>query len=422
MNPRTTARGVAPGAAKAGQAQGTEEDGHSPLGNVRVLDIASFMAAPMTAMWLADFGADVIKVEHPRGDMMRSWGSVKDGVPLFWKVVGRNKRSITLDLHLPKGQELLRRLATRVDVVVENFRPGTLARWGLAYPDLSALNPRLVMLSISAFGQTGPYSSRAGFGTLAEAMSGYAHVTGQPGGPPTLPSFGLADAVTGLCGAYAVLVALHERDSISGRGQAIDLGIYEPMLTMLGHHLIDYDQLGIVAERLGSRLPFASPRNAFMTGDGNWVAMSCSAQSVFERACRAIGREDLLHDPRFSDNQARTIHADTLDAVFADWIGGHTADEVLATLNDAGAAVAPIYSVEGVFADPHFRSRHNIVEVDDPDLDRVRMQNVVPKLSRTPGRIRHAGPRLGEHNREIYGEWLGLDEPALADLAAEGVV
>jgi crotonobetainyl-CoA:carnitine CoA-transferase CaiB-like acyl-CoA transferase len=411
----TTGPAVAPTAAP-------ERVPRPPLADLRVLDIASFMAAPMTAMWLADFGADVIKVEHPRGDMMRGWGSLKDGVPLFWKVVGRNKRSITLDLHHPKGQELLRKLARTADVVVENFRPGTLASWGLAYPQLSALNPRLVMLSISAFGQTGPYSARAGFGTLAEAMSGYAHVTGDPGGPPTLPSFGLADAVTGLCGAYAVLVALHERDMQSGQGQAIDLGIYEPMLTLLGHHLIDYDQLRIVAGRLGSRLPFASPRNAFKTGDGNWVAMSCSAQSVFERACRAIGRADLLCDPRFADNQARTRNADILDAVFAEWIGARPSDEVLATLNEAGAAVAPIYSVEGVFADPHFRSRENIAAVEDPELGTVRMQNVVPKLSRTPGRIRHAGPRLGEHNAEVYGEWLGLAEAELAALAAEGVI
>lgn len=393
-----------------------------PLADVRVLDIASFMAAPMAAMWLADFGADVIKVEHPHGDMMRSWGSVKNGVPLFWKVVGRNKRSVTLDLHHPRGQELLRRMAARADVVVENFRPGTLARWGLAYSDLSALNPRLVMLSISAFGQTGPYSSRAGFGTLAEAMSGYAHVTGDPQGPPTLPSFGLADAITGLCGAYAVMVALHERDAGSGRGQAIDLGIYEPMLTVLGQHLIDYDQLGIVAGRLGSRLPFASPRNTFKTGDGTWVAMSCSAQSVFERACRAIEREDLIHDARFVDNQARTRNADTLDAVFAQWIGEHTSAEVLATLNDAGAAVAPIYSVQDVFTDAHFRERQNIADVDDPDLGKLRMQNVVPKLSRTPGQIRSAGPRLGEHNREVYGSWLGLPEDELNALAAEGVI
>lgn len=394
----------------------------APLANVRVLDIASFMAAPMAAMWLADFGADVVKVEHPKGDMMRTWGSRKDGVPLFWKVVGRNKRSVTLDLHHPEGQRLLKRLVEKADVLVENFRPGTLARWGLAYEDLAPINPRLVMLSISAFGQTGPYSSRAGFGTLAEAMSGYAHVTGQPDGPPTLPSFGLADSITGLCGAFAVMLALHERDTQSGLGQSIDLGIYEPMMLMLGHQFIEFDQLGIVAQRLGSRLPFASPRNAFKTREERWVAMSCSTQSVFERACGAIGRSDLLDDPRFRDNQTRTEHSEILDGIFADWIGSHDLGEVLTTLNDAGAAAAPIYDMEAVFEDPHFRARDNIVAVADGELGSVRMQGVAPKLSRTPGRVTHAGAPLGAHSREVYAEWLGMTGQQFDELHERGAV
>ena len=393
------------------------------LSNVRVLDIASFMAAPMAAMWLGDFGADVVKVEHPHGDMMRGWGSKKDGVPLFWKVVGRNKRSIAIDLHLEGGQELLRQLAAVADVLVENFRPGTLTKWNLDYARLSEVNPRLIMLSISAFGQTGPYGPRPGFGTLAEAMSGYAYVTGQPDGPPTLPSFGLADAIAGLCGAFAVMVALHERETISGRGQHIDLGIYEPMLTVLGHQLIEFDQLGIIAERLGSRLPFASPRNAFLCADGKWVAMSSSSQSVFERACRAIGRPDLVTDARFLDNAARTAHADELDAVFAEWIGSHELAVVLDRLNSAGAAAAPIYNMADVFADPHFAFRQNIAEVKDPDLGSVRMQNVVPKLSRTPGRIRHAGVRkIGEHTSEVLKEWLGLAPEGMEGLRKSGTV
>jgi crotonobetainyl-CoA:carnitine CoA-transferase CaiB-like acyl-CoA transferase len=398
------------------------EPSRTPLSNVRVLDIASFMAAPMAAMWLADFGADVVKVEHPNGDMMRTWGSRKHGVPLFWKVVGRNKRSVTLDLHHPDGQRVLKRLVGKADVLVENFRPGTLARWGLAYEDLAPINPRLVMLSISAFGQTGPYSSRAGFGTLAEAMSGYAHVTGQPDGPPTLPSFGLADSITGLCGAFAVMLALHERDTQSGLGQSIDLGIYEPMMLMLGHQFIEYDQLGIVAQRLGSRLPFASPRNAFKTQEGRWVAMSCSTQSVFERACRAIGRADLLDDPRFRDNQARTEHSEILDGIFADWIGSHDEAGVLATLNDAGAAAAPIYDMQAVFEDPHFRARDNIVAVADDELGAVRMQGVSPKLSRTPGRVAHAGASLGAHSREVYAEWLGMTDEQFDELHERGAV
>ena len=393
-----------------------------PLANVKVLDAASFMAAPMTAMWLADFGADVIKIEHPKGDMRRSWGSSKDGVPLFWKVVGRNKKSMTLDLHQPKGQEILKSMAAKADVLVENFRPGTLARWDLDYESLRRVNPRLVMLSISAFGQTGPYSRRAGFGTLAEAMSGFAHMTGSPDGPPTLPGFGLADGITGLCGAYAIMVALHERDTVSGQGQAIDLAIYEPLMTVLGHPFIEFDQLGVIAERLGSRLTFASPRNTYRSRDGRWLAMSCSAQSVFARACHAIGRPELITDPRFVDNPARTVNHKAIDDIFAEWIGNRDADEVLTTLNGAGAAVAPIYDMRDIFADPHFAARENIATLADDELGKVRMQNVVSKLSRTPGRIKHAGPRLGEHTAQVLHEWLGLGTRQLDELRAAGVI
>jgi crotonobetainyl-CoA:carnitine CoA-transferase CaiB-like acyl-CoA transferase len=393
-----------------------------PLANVRVLDAASFMAAPMTAMWLADFGAEVIKIEHPKGDMMRTWGTSKNGVPLFWKVVGRNKKSITLDLHHARGQELFKSLVGKADVVVENFRPGTMKRWGLDYESLREVNPRVVMLSISAFGQTGPYSPRAGFGTLAEAMSGYAHMTGSPDGPPTLPSFGLADGITGVTGAYAVMVALHERDTGSGVGQAIDLAIYEPLMTVLGFPFIEYDQLGIIAERLGSRLPFASPRNTFLSKDGRWLAMSCSAQSTFARACTAIGQPELIDDPRFIDNPARTKNHEAIDDIFAVWIGARDAHDVLTILNEAGAAIAPIYDMRDVFEDEHFKARANIAEVDDAELGTLRMQNVVSKLSRTPGRIEHAGPRLGEHTAEVLSEWLGMDEGDLQELKAQGVI
>ena len=392
-----------------------------PLSDVRVLDIASFMAAPMAAMWLGDFGADVVKVEHPDGDSIRTWGSTKDGVPLFWKMVGRNKRSITLDLHQAKGQALLRELATKVDVIVENFRPGTLDKWNVSVPSLLELNPKLVVLSISAYGHSGPNSPRAGFGTLAEAISGYAHMTGQPDGPPTLPSFGLADSITGLCGAYAVLVALHERLT-SGLGQHIDLAIYEPIMTILGHSFVEYDQLGIVAERLGSRLPFASPRNVFHTADDRWVAMSCSGQSIFERSCRAIGHPELITDPRFVDNRQRTVHADAIDAIFQEWIGAHEEAEVLQVFADAGAAAAPVYDVRDAFTDPHFIARDNLTAVADAELGQIRMQTGTPTLSRPPGSIRHAGPRLGEHTETIYQEWLGLGPDELKALEDEGVI
>jgi crotonobetainyl-CoA:carnitine CoA-transferase CaiB-like acyl-CoA transferase len=393
-----------------------------PLRNVRVLDIASFMAAPMAAMWLADFGADVVKAEQPSGDMLRTWGSMRDGVPLFWKMINRNKRALTLDLHLERGQSLLRDLVADIDVLVENFRPGTMERWGIGYDTLAEINPKLVMLSISAYGQSGPYSSRAGFGTLAEAMSGYAHVTGQPDGPPTLPSFGLADAVASLCGAFGVMVALHERDTVSGLGQHIDLALYEPMLLMLAHHFVDYDQLGIKAQRLGSRLPFAAPRNVFLTEDDRWVAMSCSAQSVFERACRAIGSPELITDPRFVDNSARIKNFDAIDRIFEKWIGVHSAEHVLTVLNDAGAAAAPIYDISDVFTDSHFAARGNIVAVEDEDLGEIRMQNVAPRLLRTPGHVDHPGPALGEHTDEVLADRLGLSPSEIEELRRRSVI
>jgi crotonobetainyl-CoA:carnitine CoA-transferase CaiB-like acyl-CoA transferase len=253
-------------------------------------------------------------------------------------------------------------------------------------------------------------------------MSGYAYMTGQPDGPPTLPSFGLADGVAGLCGAYAVMMALHERDTSSGTGQYIDLAIFEPLMTVMGHQFVEFDQLGIVAERLGSRLPFAAPRNAFRSADGEWVAISCSAQSVFERACRAIGRPELIGDPRFVDNRSRTANCDAIDAVFAEWVAARTRDEAVETLNAAGAAAAPIYSIRDVFEDPHFAARGNIARVPDGELGEIRMQNVVPTLSRTPGGIRHAGPTLGEQTAEVLGGVLGLDADAIEELRADGAI
>ena len=272
------------------------------LGDLRVLDVSNFMAGPTAAMYLADFGADVIKVEHPRGDGFRHWGRTRDGDPLFWKILSRNKRCITLNMSKPEGQALLRELVKVSDVVVENFTPGVMAKWGLGYADLAAVNPRLVMLSISAYGQSGPYSLRPGFGTLAEAMSGFAHINGQADGPPTLPSFGLADGLAGLNGAFGVLAAINFRHQ-SGVGQHVDTSLYEPLLTLLGPQVIEYDQLDVVQSRLGSRLPFSAPRNVYPTRDGKYLSMSSSAQSVFERTMHAIGRPELIDDERFIDNR-----------------------------------------------------------------------------------------------------------------------
>jgi crotonobetainyl-CoA:carnitine CoA-transferase CaiB-like acyl-CoA transferase len=387
-----------------------------PLAGVTVVDASSLLAAPLTSMFLGDYGAEVVKVERPgTGDELRFWGHDRAGVGLYSKVVNRNKRSVTADLRTSLGRAILLRLVRDADVLVENFRPGTLERWGLGYTVLAEANPRLVVLRVTGFGQTGPYRDRPGFGTLAEAFAGFAFVNGFPDRPPLLPGFGLADSTTGLAGAFAVLVALRARE-LTGRGQEIDLAIYEPLFTLLGPQVIDHDQLGLVQERGGSRLPFTAPRNTFETNDGHWVTLAGSTQSIFRRLCRAVARPELADDPRFADNRLRLQHVEPLEHALREAIGRLTLDDLLARAEREQAAVVPVYDVAGIFADPHYEARQNIVGVEDEELGgTVRMQNVVAKLSATPGRVRAAGPRLGEHNREILVDRLGFSEQELRD-------
>ena len=398
-----------------------QTDRPMPLEGIRVLDLGNFMAGPMAATWLGDFGADVIKVEHPKGDGVRHWGQTKQGDPLYWKMLSRNKYCITLNLSTPAGQSLLKRLVEKSDVLIENFTPGTMAKWGLDYQSLAQVNPRIVMLSISAYGQTGPYSLRPGFGTLAEAMSGYAYINGQEDGPPTLPSFGLADGVAGLNGAFGVMLALRQRDQ-SGKGQHVDTALYEPLLTILGPQVIEYDQLGIVQQRLGSRLPFSAPRNVYQTKDGKWLSMSSSAQSVFERTMHAIGKPHLIKDPRFLDNRLRGVNHLEIDAEIGQWCALHTLDDAMRILVEHEAAAAPVYSVAEVVEDPHFTERGSVVSVDDPTLGPVRMQAPFPRLSDTPGRLRFTGPKLGAHNKAIYSSLLGLTDADIEQLRAQGTI
>ncbi len=392
-----------------------------PLHGLRVLDLATIFAAPLIATVLGDFGADVIKIEHPRGDPLRGHGHRKGEVPLWWKVVGRNKRTVTLNLGHPRGQELLRRLAATADVLIENFRPGTLERWGLAPDQLHAQNPRLVIVRTTGFGQTGPYAARPAFGTLIESMSGFAHVTGAPDGPPTLPPFGLADGIAGLAGVGAVMLALYHRDALGGAGQVIDLAILEPILTVLGSQPTVYDQLGIVQQRTGNRSVNNAPRNTYQTRDGRWVAISTSAQSIAERVVRLVGRPEFAEEPWFATGAGRAEHADELDAAVAAWIGARNRDDVLAAFAAADAAIAPVYDVVDLLNDPQVRARGTIVDVPDEDLGHVKMQNVMFRLLETPGRIRWPGRRLGQDNHAVYGE-LGLDEADLEELRQQGVI
>jgi crotonobetainyl-CoA:carnitine CoA-transferase CaiB-like acyl-CoA transferase len=387
------------------------------LSGIRVADISNFLAAPMASMFLGDYGAEVVKVEHPsRGDEMRFWGENKKGVGLYYKVVNRNKKSVTADLRTPIGVEIVKRLVRTADVVIENYRPGTLEKWGLGYDVLSEVNPRIVMLRITGFGQTGPYSHKPGFGTLAEAFAGAAHITGFPDRPPLLPAFGLGDSTAGLAGAFLTMVALFERERHGGRGQVVEFAIYEPLLTLLGPQVVNYDQLGLVQERSGSRLPFTAPRNTYRTRDGKWVAIAGSAQSIFERICRALERPELIADPRFRDNRIRMENAAELDAELQSAIERFDLDALIRRFEQHEAAVAPVNNVAQIFADPHYAARQNITAVPDEELGGpLRMQNVVGNFSRTPGAIRRAGPRLGEHNREVLVEELGFSEAELQD-------
>jgi crotonobetainyl-CoA:carnitine CoA-transferase CaiB-like acyl-CoA transferase len=391
------------------------------LQGLRVVDASTLFAGPLAATLLGDFGADVVKVEHPkRGDPARSHGYSKDGVGLWWKVLGRNKRAVTCYLGAPEGRELFLRLVDSADVLIENFRPGTLERWDLGPDLLQSRNPGLVVARVTGFGQFGPIAKRPGFGTLAESMSGFAHITGQPDGPPTLPPFGLADGIAALATAFAVVTALRTRDR-AGRGQVIDLAIIEPILTVLGPQPTAYDQLGVVQERIGNRSINNAPRNTYRTRDGRWLAVSTSAQTVAERVMRLVGRPELIDEPWFDSGSGRAEHADELDEAVGSWIAERDADDVISAFEQAEAAVAPIYSAADVLADPQYRALESIVTVDDPELGPLKMQNVLFRLSETPGEIRWSGPPLGAHNEEVWGE-LGVDGQQLERLRAEGVV
>ncbi len=393
-----------------------------PLAGYRVIDLGMIFAGPLVATHLSDLGAEVIKIEHPRGDDVRTTGRSKNGRGLWWCVSSRNKRLISVNIGKPQGAEIVRSLARTADVFIENFRPGRMKQWGLDYETLSARNRGLIMLHISGYGQTGPYHGRPGMGTLAEAFSGFAHITGEKDGPPTLPSIPLADGVASLTGAYAVLAALLAREKNGGIGDEIELSLYEPLLSLLGSMVIDYDQLRHVTGRRGNRSTWTVPRNAYRTKDEKWVAVSSAANSIAPRLFRAIGRDDYANDPTLATNELRLKRVDELDGAIAQWIAGHTLEEVLERFHAFDVVAGPIYDVAQIFADPQVAHRGTLVEVEDPGLGKVRIQNVVPRFKRNPGRVRWLGkPEIGADTGAVLGE-IGYSREDIARLESEGVI
>jgi formyl-CoA transferase len=376
----------------------------------------------MIATFLSDFGAEVIKLEHPGGGSLRTLGWQKDGVPLWWTLTNRNKACATLNLAHPDGQRLIKELVAGADVLIEGFRPGRMEAWGLGYEELSAINPGLVMVRVSGFGQSGPYRDRPGFGTLAESMSGFAHINGFPDRPPSLPPFALGDMIAALFGTFSTLIALRERDSGDHTGQEIDLSIYEPLFSILGPQALVYDQLGIVQGRMGNRVPFSAFRNAFQAKDGMWLGLSASSQNIATRLMRLVGREDIVEQPWFGTPEGQLEHAEEIDEILRDWIGGRTGEEVLELFEKSEAAIAPIYSIADIMEDPHFAARETITTLAHDTLGPVKIQGVVPHLSKTPGKVSHLGRDLGADNHSVFVELLGHSESELIDWSENGVI
>jgi len=394
-----------------------------PLHGVRVLEAATLAAGPLVATAFGEFGAEVIKVEQPgAGDPMRTWGDRREGIGLVWKSVSRNKRCVTLDLRKPDGQELFHRLLDVSDVLVVGNRPSALVRWGIDYESVHQRHPHVVMLHVSGYGRGGPKSDRPGYGTLAEAMSGFAHLTGLPDGPPTLPPFMLADGVASMAATYAVMMALYHRDVHGGGGQLVDVNLVEPLARLIESATLAYDQLGVIPGRVGNRLDASAPRNAYRTADGRWLAISSASPNIAMRVYRAIDRPDLAENPDYVDPVRRRARALEVDELVADWVSRHTAEQAMQVFEAAEVAAALIYDAQQLLADEHLRARGSFITVNDPDLGPMTVHAPVAVLTETPGRVEHLGRALGADNDAVYRDLLGLEPDRLAALRVAGII
>ncbi len=400
---------------------GTEAVG--PLAGVTVIEMGQLLAGPYCGQLMADYGADVIKIEPPGvGDPLRAWGrEVVDGEGYWWPIAARGKRSLTVDLRTPEGQQIVRDLVRDADVVLENFRPGTMERWNLGWDDLSAVNPAIIMVRVSGFGQTGPYASRPGYASVGEAMGGLRYIVGDPERPPSRAGISIGDSLAAMFATLGALAALH-RVKETGEGQIVDASIYESVLAVMESIIPEYVFEGVVRERTGPFLPNVAPSNLYPTADGDWVVIAANQDSLFGRLTVAMGRPELASDPRYADHIARGAHQAELDALIAEWTATLPTERLLGLLEEHAVAFGRVYRAPEMLADPHFAAREAIVRVPHPRLGDFPMQNIAPKFSATPGSIRWVGPRLGAHTDDVLRERLGLDDTAIRDLRERGIV
>jgi crotonobetainyl-CoA:carnitine CoA-transferase CaiB-like acyl-CoA transferase len=397
----------------------TDAANQGPLRDIRVLELGQLIAGPFCGQLLGDMGAEVIKLEPPGvGDAMRDWGR---GLPVWWSVIARNKKSATLNLREKRAQQLLRDLVAKADILIENFRPGTMEKWGVGYDALAAINPRLIMVRVSGFGQTGPYSQRAGYGSVGEAMGGIRYIVGDPDRPPVRTGLSIGDSLAATFACVGALAALHHREK-TGRGQVVDSAIYEAVLALMESTIPEYTEGGLIRERSGAILPKTAPSNVYPTRGGEMVVMGANQDSVFRRLCDAMERSELATDPRFRDHVARGENQAELDELISAWSATLDADPLLDRLERFGVPAGRIYRAPDMLADPHFEARRSIVDVPHPDFPTLKMQDVFPRMSATQGSVRWPGPPLGAHNDEVYGTLLGLDPATRAQLTRDGII
>jgi len=399
-----------------------DQANRGPLKGLKVIEMGTLIAGPFCGQILGDFGADVIKIEDPKtGDPMRQWGrSLPKGLSPWWPVIGRNKRSIGLDLRTAEGREIARKLIDQADVLIENFRPGTLEKWGMGYETLAAANPRLIVARVSGFGQTGPYASRAGYGLIGEAMGGLRHVTGEPDRPPARAGISIGDSLTAMHAVMGITMALHARER-TGRGQMIDAALYESVLAVMENLVTEYDLTGYVRERSGSILPGIAPSNVYPCAEGEMILIGGNGDTVFARLAQAMGQSELAADPRYVSHAARGANQQALDEVIAAWTAGWKLDDLIEHLEAAGIPCGRIFRAPDMLENEQYQAREAIVETDHPVFGKVKMQNAFPKLSETPGAVRWPGPELGQHTDEVLGE-IGLNAEQVEALRAKGVV